>query len=767
MKLRFTTGLVLMVLMLSSTTVLADADPFVPTFLPELNIRPCAGKIRIDGQLDDPGWRGAERATNFTETTPGDCVEPPHQTEVLITYDDDYLYLAFIAADDPNTIRAGLRDRDEIWRDDYLGIILDTYNDQSWSYELFANPLGIQGDLRLMDGGDEDMGFNLIWRSEGMITEEGYQVEFAIPFSSLRFPATDEQIWRATFWRNRPRTFREKSSWAAQRSDDPCFLCQFGTLRGIRGVQSGNQLEILPAVIGFQSSSLADSYDPDSDFKTENPEAEFGFGLKYSLGPNLSLEATYNPDFSQIESDAAQVSVNNPYALYQPERRPFFQRGSNLFNTWINAVHTRSIMDPLIAAKMAARHGNTSLLYLAALDDLSLFIVPLKESSAQIIGDRSYSNIFRARHTMGNGTFIGGLLTDRRLEDGGSNTVGGLDFARRFNNSYRFELQSLASHTEEPDDPGLLTVTDPEKMILGNSDYTATFDGEKFWGHAIYASLERDGRHWSFDIDYNESTATFRADNGFLNTNNRRSVNCWTNYVFRRNGTILNRISPRAVIGRIWDLDGNRMDEWLRAMVVFDLARQTRVELHRMWSSEVFDKKLFNGIQRTFINANTVLNNRLSCGTYLSYARMIYRSDDPFLGKQVDVDAWAQIRLGQRLRIDPSLTWVRMDHPDDDSLVFDTQIIRTRLKYQFSRRLFLRLVLEYQRYKEDDFNSSTFNLEPLLSYKVNPFTVFYLGSTHSNFKTDYFDGDLDKTIDIDWRERDRQYFIKFQYLFQT
>jgi len=725
-------------------------DGFQPNILPALDIPRSSGSIRIDGELDDPGWSRAARARNFVETSPGDQVPPPVQTEVLVTYDEEHFYLAFIAEDDPALVRASLRDRDEIFQDDYVGILFDTYGDQSWAYELFCNPLGIQGDLRLVPGADEDMGFDLVWESKGRITEHGFQVEIAVPFSSLRFPDSEVQEWRATFWRDRKRNFRERSSWASIDRDDPCFLCQFGTLRGIRDVEPGNKLELLPSTIGYQTGALADAGDPDSEFLTEDLRGEFGLSMQYSFSPSLSAEAAVNPDFSQVESDAAQIDINTPFALFYPERRPFFQRGSNLFGSWINLIYTRSINNPLFASKLTARRGNTSLLYLAAYDEDSPYILPFEEGSVFLLGGESVSNILRARHSFSGGSFIGGLLTDRRMRDGGAGSVGGIDFAIRFRNSYLFEFQGVASRTEEPDD-GALT-EGLESITFDDGAHTAVFDGEDFWGHSYYASLERNGRVWSCDFDYRETSPRFRSDNGFITANNRRNAFLWTGWNHRVNTELVDNVFPMLIWGAIWNFDGERKDHFIQPQLEFNLAKQTWLQISQMWSSEVFGGVEFDGIRRSQVRMHTGFSDPLQFGGSLGYARTIRRTDDPFLGKQLEISTWATIKPLQRLIVQPEYAFLRMRHPDDDSIIFSGYILRTRLKYQFTRRLFLRTVLQYNDFAQD------FDVEPLLSYKLNPFTVFYAGSTHHLIN---YDGEGKV------QESARQYFVKIQYLFQS
>ncbi len=745
----------------------AGAEAFDPNFDPVLEISPARGKIEVDGDLGDPGWRGAARATSFCETSPGDNVAPPVQTEVLVTYDDEHFYMAFIAEDDPATVVAGLRDRDEIWQDDYVGILLDTYGDQAWAYEFFVNPLGVQGDLRMTPGSGEDMGFDLIWSSRGRLTETGFQVEVAIPFASLRFPDTagGEQVWRATFWRDRKSDFRERSSWAAINRDDPCWLCQFGTLRGIKGVEPGGGLSMLPSVVAHQSSGLADGDDPGSPWTAGDSRADFGLGLTYSFGPNFALEATVNPDFSQVESDTAQIDVNTPFALFFPERRPFFQRGSNLFGSWINAIYTRSINDPYVAAKVTARRGPWSLLHMVAQDEHSPFIVPLEESSRLRLGGESLSNVLRLRRSFDSGAFIGGILTDRRHgtrfdkhgllipAEGGHGTVGGLDWRLRMGSNWSWEFQALASHTQEMIDEGLSEGL--EEILFDGDQYNAAFDGESYWGHAVYSSFERNGRIWAFDMDLRQTSPAFRAENGFIASNNRRDVNAWTGWNYRLDRPLIDNVFPQFVAGRAWNFEGRTKDEWFIAQVNMNLVKQTFLQLHQMWSRENYAGAQFDGIRRSQLEFHTAPTGWLQFGATLSRSHTIRRSAEPFLGHQNRVVAWSNWKPHGRVVVRPTHTWVRMTHPDDDSVVFDGYVHRTKVKLQLTRRLYLRTVFQY-----DDFERR-FDVEPLLSYKVNPFTVLYLGSTHAF--TD-FEGDYDPE---GWTQRERQLFLKIQYLFQA
>lgn len=728
------------------------ASAFQPNVMPALEIRRISGVIQIDGELNDAGWSEAAAAVNFAETQPGDQIRPPVETEVRVAYDDANFYIAFIAHDDPKSIRCSLRDRDQIWADDNIGIILDTYGDAAWAYEIFVNPLGIQGDLRWTPQGEDD-GFNIIYNSRGKITATGYQVEVAIPFSSLRFPDKPAQTWRATFWRNHPRDSRRQYSWSALNRDNPCFPCQFGTLTGIENVKSGSAFELLPSVIGFQSARLRDFKNPNSGLANSKIDGAASLGLQYAFTPSLTAEATYNPDFSQVESDAAQIDVNRTFALFYSERRPFFQEGNDLFNLWQNAFYSRMINDPIFAAKLTGRMNRTSIAYIGGRDEHSPIILPFEERSAFLQAGKSTSNILRIKQTFLQDSYLGGLITDRRLDGGGSGTVVGLDGLLRFWKNYRIEAQTLFSRTKEPQNSTLNTEIFrqfDEDADFDRGKHTVAFDGESFGGHAIYASFERDARHLNFDFDYWAASPAFRADNGFITSNDYRQAILWTSYFFYPNTKLLDRFNPSVTAGRFWNYAGVRKDNWIRPAINFQFKAQTNVFIGSVFSTERFREKIFSGIRRLEVNVNSNFSNPLTMGFWFARGRFIARNlADPVLGRGNDFQLWATIKPMQRIIIQPEYAYSELNYPDGRE-IFSGYILRTRINYQFTREFFLRLITQY-----NDFNRG-FNVEPLLSYKLNAFTIFYIGSTHQYLDLDPNRNDLTQTS--------RQFFMKFQYL---
>ena len=732
---------------------------FTPQFQPTLNITRATGKITIDGDLNDSAWENAAVAENFTEFNPGDQVEPPVKSRALVTYDDTYLYVALIAEDDPTAVRVSLRDRDRIFTDDYFGIMLDTYGEQAWAYELFVNPYGIQGDLRMATSGNEEIAFDIVWESVGKVTDTGYQVEIAIPFASLRFPNRPEQTWRINFWRDRQRDARGQYAWAAMDRDNPCFMCQWGYITGIKNISPGKNIEIITTAVGSQAGALEDSSDPASDFDNDKIDGDASLNIRYGLSSNASTEMTLNPDFSQVESDAGQIDVNTTFALFFPERRPFFQEGSDQYNTAINAIYTRSINDPSVAGKFSGQFGKTNITYTFARDENSPLVLPFEEQSRFVGLGKSVSNIIRVRRSIKDDTYVGALITDRRLDDGGAGTVVGGDANVRFLKNYRLKFQAVASHTEEPEGVEIFLAGDPDSIdTFDNGKYTANLDGESYWGYAQYTNLGRSGRTWNFNLDYWAYSPTFRTDNGFTTQNDARRAIAWTGLTFRPNSKLLVNWGPNASIGRIWNWDGRFKDEWIRPELRFRFKGQTDVQVQAIWSNERFSNELIEGIRRLTLYLETRPSAYATGGVWTQFGRSLFRSfSNPELGNEFTMSLWSQLKPFQRLVIEPSWDYSQMRSRVDDSLLFKTYILRTRFSFNFTREWFLRLIVQYR----DD--TKRLDLEPLLTYRLNPFTVFFVGA---NSKYRNFEIPVSAPVTHDWELASRQFFVKFQYLFR-
>lgn len=733
-------------------SVLRADDAYAPVYHPELKISRAAGPIKIDGDLSDPGWRGAARASHFFEHNPGNQTKPAVDTEAFITYDDNYLYVAFLCHDKPAEVRASFCERDKVFSDDLVFLTLDTYGEATHAYEIAVNPYGIPGDLLFSPAYGEDATYDMIYKSAGRITDQGWVAELAVPFSSLRFPDKSEQTWRVDFWRNRPRESRYQYSWAAYDRNEDCWPCQWGTVTGITGIKPSKGFELLPSVVAHESGSLGDN----GRLENGDVKGDFGLGVAYDVSSELKTEATVNPDFSQVESDVAQIDVNSTFALFYPEKRPFFQEGSDLFNTYFTPIYTRSINDPLVAGKMTWREGANSLAFLSGRDEHSVIILPFEERSEFVENGKSYSNVLRFKRDLGKQSHLGLVATDRRFDDDGSGSLAGIDGQIRLSKSNSFRFQVLESHTTEVNNLALVPDSAFNATRFDGGKYTAGLDGESYWGHAFITGLNRNTSNFSASAHYYELSPTFRADNGFEPQNAYRCGSFETSYTRHFDKSpFLDYINWSADATRKWNFDDVKKDEWVDAGVeVKSRAAQTGVYLQYMASDELFQGIKFNGIWSTHANFNTTPSDALTLSGNVNYGHRIARYE-LVMGKQLDYGLTANIKPVDRLLLSTSYSYIRSDDVNTGERLFSQSVFWSRLSLQISRELSMRFVSQYNdRWKTWDF-------DPLVTYRINSLTMFYVGSTHT-----YQDFDRAEDGPQGWTLADRQFFMKLQYLFQ-
>jgi len=734
------------------------AATFEPLIQPAVTTQPASSQIKLDGELDEPAWRRATIVTRFSEIWPGDRSEPPIDMEARLTYDDKNLYVAFKVYDDPSLVRRTLADRDNIWQDDYVGILLDTYGDNSWAYFLASNAMGVQGDSRIVNGGNEDESFNIVYDTEAKITDFGYQVEMAIPFRSLRFPDGEARSWNVNFLVTHPRDSRRQYAWAAIDRNNSCMLCQSGQISGFENVSPGKNFEFLPALVGAQSSALTDRNNPNSGFEASAINVEPSLGVKYAFNSNLIADATLNPDFSQVEADVAQIDVNEPFALFFPERRPFFQEGSDLYQTPIQVVYTRSINAPDVAGKLTGRFDRTGAGYFGASDADSPIILPFEESSEFVSGGRSFSNIGRVKQTFGEGNYYGGLITDRRFENGGSGTTLNADGLYRFLKSYQIEWQASFSHTREANDLSITEDIDQD-MTFNYGKRTAVFDGESFSGSAGRLSLGRFTRNWSGMLNLRTTSPEYRAANGFITQSNRNSLFTWQNYSWWPQENFFEQIRPQTFFGYDWDYSGQRRDIFWWVGGMLQMKGQTTLGISAM----VFSNEMFNGIdfrdmQKVWFNFSSNAIEEVGFEVEAQVGEFIAKGEEiPVLGTGIDGFAGFTIKPIPQLVFEPRIAYSQLTHPETKDDIFRGYIARLRTNLQFSRRLFFRLVTQYNQF------ASRVEIDPLLTYKVNPFTAFFIGSTHDFREFDPFEGESTSRF----RATERQIFFKIQYLVRT
>ncbi|MFC1476272.1 DUF5916 domain-containing protein, partial [Candidatus Zixiibacteriota bacterium] len=559
-------------------------------------------------------------------------------------------------------------ERERIFSDDNIGFFFDTYGDASRAYIININPHGIPYDALWSPNYGEDPNFDLVFKSAGAVTDSGYQVEVAIPFASLRFPNKPVQEWKFDFYRHHLREVHYSMSWATYDQNESCWPCQWGTVRGIENISPGHGIELLPSFVAQQSGNVTNSSYPDTSFTNGDIFGDLSLGGKYALSSDIVVEASYNPDFSQIEADASQVDVNTTFALFYSERRPFFQEGMDLFHTNFNAVYTRSINDPDLAAKASATVGRTSIAALSAHDEHSLIIVPFEERSVYVPAGQSYTNMLAVRHSFGGDNHLRAVVTDRRFEGDGSGTLASFDGAVKLTKRLRLWSQFMATHTGEPDDDDLTTYL-PD-TTFDNGVHTAAFDGESFSGTAGLVGLSYDSREMWFNVRTYQRTPTYRADNGYQPRNADRWALGDAQYHIRPEGTIFHRLDPGISVGRIWNFDDVRKDEWVR----FNFSGNFRFAQSGFWTQYMRERERLGGIDFPGIWAvsGEVWANpvpAVETGGSITYGRQIARNYLE-MGTGMTLNGWVDFRATDRMRIEPSVVYTESRKIDADERAY-------------------------------------------------------------------------------------------------
>ena len=705
--------------------------------------------IVIDGKIDPAEWANAEKSELKYEVNPGDNLPTKQRTEFYSAHDDQNLYFAFKCYDtDPQMIRAHKCDRDQIFSDDFVGIILDPYRDNQHAYELFVNPYGVQGDL-MRTGNNEDATFDMIWKTAGQITDYGYCVEMAIPYTSIRFPRDGKNGWNLVALRIYPRDSRYNFSWTPMDRDNPCMMCQSGLLSGLEDVKSPLKLEVLPYVVGFQRSGLDDSDDPSSVFSKGKPQGRMGIGLKITPNSDMLIESVINPDFSQVESDAQQISVNSSFALYYSEKRPFFLEGSDLFSGRIVPFYSRMINSPDFATKVLGKEGRLTYAMLLSYDKQSPFIVPGEEGSDFVETDKaSMSAVFRGKYTFGGESYIGSILTSRDFHSAG-NQLAGLDWTYQFLTNLYFKGQYLYSYTKELNAMSLFDDTRP----LGHSGKDAAFNGESLQGSLLRLEFDRMARNHYFELDYYDASPQFRADMGYINKTDARTVEFENGYQFYPDSSSITSGYLFAHGGMTFTHEHEQKEKYIVTGLQLQLKSQINLYLAYLpLNDEKYKSVQFNNINRSSFNLFTRPFSALTVSLYGDIGRFIKREDDPAIGRGHSLGSDITVKPTDALQLTFSYSRFRLSDISTNELFVDQYIMRNVSTYQINREIFVRLISEYNS------SSKSFSVYPLLSYKLNPFTLCYIGSTYNLQQYQGYNG---------YRQTERQFFAKIQYLWNA
>ena len=704
-----------------------------------------AGTVAIDGKLDEAAWRTALRIEVDTETRPGENTPAKVRTVAYLMEDGQSLFVAFDARDpDPGKIRAYFRDRDTAYNDDFVGIIIDSYNDQRHAFEFFANALGSQMDMTQDDVNQrEDDSWDAIWDSAGRITESGYVVEMEIPLNQLRFQKTDgKQVWGVDVVRFYPRENRVRISNNPIDRERNCYLCQFSEVQGFENIEPGRDLEIVPTLTASRTDLRDDpAVDPMLD---GDVETDAGVSVRWGVTPDVTANLAINPDFSQVEADVAQLDVNNQFALFYPEKRPFFLEGSDYFRTPIRAVFTRTVADPAIGAKLTGKRDDHTFGVYVAEDEVTNFLFPgATGSDSETLEISNTAMVGRYSRSFGTASSVGALVTARD-GDGYRNLVAGMDARWKINDNHQLRAQLLHSDTEYP-----VEIVEEFDQPTG-----------AFGGLAAQAEYNFDTRDWFGFYRYEFRDDDFRADSGFVT---RVDYDQQTIGGGRRwhgdEGSWWTQMQIHADYDVSYDMNGQLLERELEAYYSVRGPLQLFAMFGGLTRDVYFDGQVFHEDKISLL-ADMKPVGGLS---FFVWAR---------IGDQVDFD---NTRLGDEVRVQPRIewnvnehllarlqsSWVRLDSKEGPN-IFKAEVHDLRLTWQFNNRSFVRLTTQLQAVDrntalyvdEIDAKSRKVGRQLLYSYKLNPQTVFFLGYSDRHIDDD----DLDRLTSTD-----RTFFLKMGY----
>jgi hypothetical protein len=716
-----------------------SADPYI--------VPRAVSAIKVDGKLEDKEWEKALKFNLLYESWPGDAAPAPVHTECYLTYDNSNFYIGFRAVDpDPSKLRAYYYERDKIWADDFVAVFLDTFNDKRQAYGFRSNPYGVQwDDIRTRTvvgaGVGAPVAYDAIFQSRGQVYDWGYTVEMAIPFNQLRFQRTKgAQVWGFNARRIYSRHVLHDLDLIRVDRNNDCLMCQYVKIKGFEGAKPGRSIELVPTLIAARTDERLDF--PEGDFEKRSQEVEPGLTARWGITHNMTLSGTVNPDFSQVEADTLQLDLNEPFALFYDERRPFFYEGAEFFNTSLNAVYTRTMRDPSWGFKLAGKAGTNTLGTYVVRDDITNLIFPGSFGSTSTSLDiPNTSSVFRYKRDFGaNYTF--GLLGTNREGDDYFNRLGGVDAEIRLSKKDRLQFQFLASSTRYPEETAV------------------EFDQqeEAFGGTALDFKYSRDARHLDFSVGYQSLTRGFRADLGFIPRVNYRRGNLSSSYTwYGKEGWVFWQL---ALIGEyIYTQD---QDENLIAS-----GANFYIDYRGPWQS--YGTLTATKARETY---NQVKFDLFSINLYSSISPT-QNLEFQLLGDFGDRIDYANTRLGQRIRLNPTIVLKPSKHMRltlthlyerlnvDNDRLYTANISELRGIYHINVRTFFRAILQYTYY---DYNTANylFPVNPrykhlasqlLFTYRINPRTLLFVGYS------DNYAGNQDFNL----TQRDRTFFIKISY----
>lgn len=717
--------------------------------LSQLNIPHVEQQLNVDGNLDDAIWQHALDVPLTLVNSPWNNKPSPVKTTAKIVENGEFLYVAFIAEDpNPQKIQSFLGDRDTRWGDDLVGFKLDTYNNRRLNYEFFVNPEGVQHDSIANEmTGDSNSAWDGIWDSQGKVTENGYQVEMAIPYHILNFDDNNDiKTWAIELIRLYPRDTRLRISHIELDRDDACWLCQIPEIKGFKEATASNNLMLTPTLVASKDQQR-DIFDPQDDWHSEN-DVDAGLDIRWGINANTLLNVTVNPDFSNVESDSGQLSVNKTFSLFYDEKRQFFVENSDYFTSNFDLVYTRNIADPEYGAKLTGTEGQHNYGAFITNDTQTNLILPGNTGSRlRTLDEKSKSGAIKYRYDYNDDLSLG-VISTLRQSDSYHNYVSGIDSKYRLDDSNTIQAQVLYADTK---DAGTITA----------SGLT-----EKSNDQAYIVEFEHDSEFWFIDAKHQEIGQDFRADLGFMPRADYKksqflvdrivysdSNDSWQEMKFSGQWQILhnenNELLERSVSGA-FNIDGPMLSQLDIKFVAADKVGLRRYELNnanaalpRLEVNNAIDGNtdrfqenqliIYGAIQPT-PHFNTELE--LIIGDKIDYR-------NNRLGDYLEVFGFANYNVNKHLEIALSHTYSTLEADGAD--VFTENLTDLRVSYQFNINSYIKFNVVYNDVDQNPDNnpltnvsskSNSLSTQLIYAYKLNPRTVFYLGYSDSSFEDD-------------------------------
>jgi hypothetical protein len=711
---------------LPSTTQVRDIQ------VPKLTSPP-----RLEQFLGGASRGDMKRVDDFRQREPGDGVPVSRKTSAWIGYDAQNFYAVFVCESPPGQTRARMAKREDIMSDDLVGVFFDTYHSGQRGYEFFVNPFGIQADAALAEGQNDDFSFDTLWYSEGKLTPEGYVVMMTIPFRSLRFASRSLQTWGFGLYRGIP-TNNENSFWPYITEKVSGFTPQLAKMTGLESISPGRNLQLIPYAV-FSNSHYLDQ--PDTGVPAFRGKTDFRPGLdaKAVIHDTLTLDVALNPDFSQVESDDPQVTVNQRFEVVFPEKRPFFLENNSYFTTPENLFFSRRIVDPEFGGRITGKLGNWNLGVLA-IDDRAAGATT--DPSDPNSGDRAAIGVVRVQREFGKSN-VGVLVTDREFA-GSYNRVAALDTRLKLSDTWTFSGQVIGSQTRD-------------------------VDGTTSGGPAYNFDLFHQNRKWIYDANFIDRSEGFHTDLGYVPRVNMRQAQQFFMRRFRPKSKRVLTISPNiSLLGNL-DHQGVQQDWRVNPGFNLEMPRNTYMggsinQIFERYQNINFRRHDASISVHTEYSKRATFDFNYAAGTRINYDPAPGLS--PFLANGSELQAGFTLRPVARLKIDEIYYLTRMRTAN--ASVFINHLTRTRINYQFTRALSLRTIVDYNGVLE---NATLIDLQrqkritgdALLTYLIHPGTALYVGYTDQLQNLGLFNGTV-LPIGFPSTTTARQFFAKVSYL---